>query len=323
MMKHSQSFLVVCLCLLSIVVAVQASQKDSTSAPSSSTAISRTVNDLYPGLATGALSYAAASKLPEGILLRAGTLVIRNEELNERIAKAVQQMQPKLKKNALFVLEKIATVRLLLAEAKTEAAKSGNDISEKDEQTIIQNYLLTLAGTVKVSDEEIRNFYGSNTEMLGGASLAQVRPQIEQFLLQQKQQEFINQRIQTIGRRMQIEISASWLKVHAALAKDNPVDKARASGKPSLVDFGSTGCVPCDMMAPILDTLKEKYKGKLNVLFVHVGQEPILAERYHVQSIPVQIFFNKAGKEVFRHVGFFPKADILAKWKQFGLNLEE
>jgi len=302
-----------------LAVAVQASERDSTVAPSSSSAIRRTVNDLYPGLARGALSYAAASKLPEGILLRAGTLVIRNEELNERIAKAVQQMQPKLKKNALFLLEKIATVKLLLAEAKTEAAKSGNDISEKDEQTIIQDYLLTLAGTVKVSDVEIRNFYSSNTKMLGGASLAQVKPQIEQFLLQQKQQEFINQRIQTIGRRMQIEISASWLKVHAVLARDNPVDKARASGKPSLVDFGSTGCIPCDMMAPILDRLKEKYKGKLNVLFVHVREEPILTERYLVQTIPIQIFFDKDGNEVFRHVGFFAEEAIEKQLSQMGV----
>ena len=318
-MKGSQSFLVVCLCLLSLAVAVQASQKDSTSAPSSSTAISHTVNDLHPGLTRGALSYAVASKLSEGVLLRAGTLVVRAEELNERIAKAVQQMQPKLKKNAIFLLEKMATVRLLLAEAKSEAAKSGNDISGKDEQTIVQDYLLTLAGGVKISDEEVRNFYSSNAEMLGGASLAQVKRQIEQFLLQQKQQEFINQRIQTIGRRMKIEISASWLKVHAALAKDNPVDKARASGKPSLVDFGSTGCIPCDMMAPILDRLKDRYKGKLNVLFVHVQEEPILAERYLVQSIPIQIFFDKDGNEVFRHVGFFAEDAIERQLSQMAV----
>jgi len=109
---------------------------------------------------------------------------------------------------------------------------------------------------------------------------------------------------------MSTEISASWLKKYAALAGVNPVDKARASGKPSLVDFGSVGCRPCDMMAPILDTLREKYKEKLNVLFVHVGQEQILASRYGIQSIPVQIFFDKTGKEVHRHLGFFPQSEI-------------
>ena len=318
-MKRSQLSFVVCIHLLSLAVAVQASEKDSTVGSSSLSATSRTVNDLYPGLAGAALTYAVASKLPEGVLLRAGTLVVRNEELNERITRAVQQMQPKLRKNALFLLENIATFKLLLAEAKTEAAKSSKDVSEKDDQAIIQDYLLTSAKAVKVTDAEIRDFYSSNTSMLGGAPLAQVEGLIEKFLLQQKQQEFVNQRIQTIGRRMQIEISASWLKVHAALARDNPVDKARASGKPSLVDFGSTGCIPCDMMAPILDRLKEKYKGKLNVLLVHVGEEPILTERFLVQTIPIQIFFDKDGNEVFRHTGFFAEDAIERQLSQMGV----
>jgi thioredoxin 1 len=96
------------------------------------------------------------------------------------------------------------------------------------------------------------------------------------------------------------------------------VDKARASGKPSLVDFGSTGCRPCDMLAPILEALKEKYAGKLNVLFIHIGQEQILASRYGIQTIPAQVFFDKNGKEVFRHIGFFPQDEIEKKLAELG-----
>ena len=196
------------------------------------------------------------------------------------------------------------------------AAKTGADISQKDEQEIIGEALRTLARTAKVGDAEIRDFYKDNKEMFGGASLAQVRPQVEQFLLQQKQQELINRHIRTIGKRFEIRLSSSWLKKKAVLARDNPVDRARASGKPSLVDFGSTGCVPCDMMAPVLETLRQEYKGKVNVLFVHVAEEPILTSRYGVQSIPVQIFFDKTGKEVFRHVGFFPQEEIEKRLSQ-------
>ncbi len=307
-MKHFGIITVLYLSFLPL----QGSEKSNTVNPSSSPK-PLTVNQLYPGLTTGAMSCAAASTLPEGVVLRAGDLVIENNELIEVIGKAPEQIQPQLKKNTFFVLEQVATLKLLLTEARTEAAKSNKDISEKNEQAIIQNYLGALAKTVKVGDEEILDFYNGNKEMFDGASLAQVKPQIEQFLLQQKQQELINEHIRTIGRRMQIEISASWLKVQAALARDNPVDKARASGRVSLVDFGSTGCVPCDMMAPILETLREKYNGKVNVLFIHVGEEPILASRYGVQSIPVQIFFDKTGKEVFRHVGFFPQEQIEGK----------
>jgi len=219
-------------------------------------------------------------------------------------------MQAELKKNALFQLEQIATFKLLLIEATTAAKKADKDISKETEQQIVRNYLTTAAKTVDVNDAEIRDFYNSNTQMIGSASLTQIGPQIKQYLLGQKQQELIDKHIRTTGLRMRIEIAFSWLKAEAATARDNPVDKARTSGKPSLVDFGSVGCVPCDMMAPILDTLKKKYEGKVNVLFVHVKDRPILAGRYGIQTIPVQVFFDKTGKEVFRHTGFFPEDEI-------------
>ena len=109
------------------------------------------------------------------------------------------------------------------------------------------------------------------------------------------------------------------MKEQAALAKDNLVDKARASGLPSMVDFGASGCQPCEMMAPILETLKKKYAGKVNVEFVHVRDEQVLASRYGIQSIPVQVFFDKDGKEVFRHVGFFPQDEIEKKLAEMGV----
>jgi len=307
---------IVCLSLVASAIPIQANETNSTVNPSPAT--KQLVNDLYPGLTTGSLAFASASTLPEGVLLKAGKLVINGKELSEEIAGADEKMRPALRKNAFFILEQMATFKLLLSETKAAAAKNGDDISQKTEQAIIQDYLRSLMKTLEVTDEEIVKFYNGNTEMFGGATLAQVKPQIRQFLLQQKQQELVNERIRTIGRRMPIEISAPWLKVKAALAKDNPVDKARASGRASLVDFGSTGCVPCDMMAPILETLREKYKDKVNVLFIHVGEEPILASRYGVQSIPIQIFFDKSGKEFFRHVGFFPQDQIETKISEMG-----
>ena len=310
-MKNFSIVTIACLSLVVSAIPIQANETNSPANPSPPK--QQLVDDLYPGLTTGAMAFASVSTLPEGTLLKAGNLVINGKEISEEIAGADEKMQPALRKNAFFILEQMATFKLLLAEARAAAAESGDDISQKKEAAIIQDHLLSLMKTLEVTDEEIVVFYNGNTEMFGGATLAQVKPQVRQFLLQQKQQEFVNERIRTIGRRMSIEISAPWLKAQAALAKDNPVDIARASSRASLVDFGSTGCVPCDMMAPILVTLREKLKDKVNVLFIHVGEEPILASRYGVQSIPVQIFFDKTGKEFFRHVGFFPQEQIEKK----------
>ena len=184
---------------------------------------------------------------------------------------------------------------------------------------MIQKYLTGLVANVQASDAEVTTFYEENKDACGGATLDQVKDQLKQLVLQQKQQKLVDEHVRTLGQRMSIEVSAAWTKEQSVLAKDNPVDKARSSGKPSLVDFGSTGCRPCDMLAPILETLKDKYAGKANVLFVHVGEEQILAARYGIQTIPMQFFFDKDGKEVFRHVGFWPQAEIEKKLAEMGV----
>ncbi|MDD3805423.1 MAG: thioredoxin domain-containing protein, partial [bacterium] len=68
-----------------------------------------------------------------------------------------------------------------------------------------------------------------------------------------------------------------------------------------------------------LESVKTEYAGKLNVLFVHVRKEQILAARYGIESIPVQVFFDKDGKEIFRHTGFFPREQIVSKLAEIGV----
>lgn len=92
---------------------------------------------------------------------------------------------------------------------------------------------------------------------------------------------------------------------------------------PRLVDLGADKCIPCKMMAPILEELKQDYAGTINVEFIDVWKTPEKAKEYGITIIPTQIFFDASGKELFRHEGFFSKEDILGKWKEFGINLEK
>ena len=94
-----------------------------------------------------------------------------------------------------------------------------------------------------------------------------------------------------------------------------------ASGLPRLVDVGAGKCIPCKMMAPILEELRTQYKGRLEVVFVDVWENPSAGKPYGIQLIPTQIFYDATGKERFRHEGFFAKDDILAKWKELGVDL--
>jgi thioredoxin-related protein len=77
------------------------------------------------------------------------------------------------------------------------------------------------------------------------------------------------------------------------------------------------------MMAPILEELKEQYVGRMKVDFIDVWENPDEAKKYNVKIIPTQIFYDPAGKELFRHEGFFSKEDILGKWKELGYDLTE
>jgi thioredoxin 1 len=92
---------------------------------------------------------------------------------------------------------------------------------------------------------------------------------------------------------------------------------------PRLVDLGATKCIPCKMMAPILEDLRKTYAGKLQVDFIDVWQNPNAGKEYGINVIPTQIFYDADGKERFRHEGFFAKEDILAKWKELGVSLAQ
>lgn len=90
---------------------------------------------------------------------------------------------------------------------------------------------------------------------------------------------------------------------------------------PRMVDLGADKCIPCKMMSPILDELKSEYEGTLIVDFIDVWKNPDEGPKYGIKLIPTQIFFDASGKERFRHEGFFSKEDILAKWKELGVDL--
>ena len=90
---------------------------------------------------------------------------------------------------------------------------------------------------------------------------------------------------------------------------------------PKLLDLGASKCIPCKMMTPVLDNLKKEYTSRLEVEFIDVWQKPEAGKQYGITVIPTQIFYDATGKELFRHIGFFSKEDILAKWKELGVNL--
>lgn len=100
---------------------------------------------------------------------------------------------------------------------------------------------------------------------------------------------------------------------------DDNADPSTAKRLPRLVDLGADKCVPCKMMAPILEELKKEYADTFEVQFIDVWKNPNAGAVYNIRMIPTQIFYDADGKERTRHTGFMSKEDILATWKELGV----
>jgi thioredoxin 1 len=82
-----------------------------------------------------------------------------------------------------------------------------------------------------------------------------------------------------------------------------------------MVDFWATWCGPCHMVAPIMDQLADKYKGRVKVMKVDVDANQATAMRFNVRSIPSILFF-KDGRHVDTLVGAYPPPAFEQKIEQ-------
>jgi thioredoxin 1 len=98
-----------------------------------------------------------------------------------------------------------------------------------------------------------------------------------------------------------------------------PLPQALKNGKPTLAEFGRGTCIPCKEMKPILENLALEYQDRLNVPIVSVDDYRDLTNYYKIMAIPTQIGFDSNGKEVFRHVGAWPKDQIIPQLGKLGV----
>ena len=227
-------------------------------------------------------------------------------------------MQDSCRRDQFCILEDAAAQALLFSEACDWAAL-GKVRRQKNPDEQITAYLEARNKKLTVSDAEVKRFYNDNKADLGAVTLSQAKDDIRGMLLNDKRRQANSAYIAALGSRYLTTVSRQWAEKQYAQAMDNSVENARKSGMPVLVDFSASYCSPCQMMVPFMEEIKKTYSGKLTCVSVDTEAEPALGIRYGASSIPLLIYYDKAGKEQFRHVGFYPKANVIAKLALIGV----
>jgi thioredoxin 1 len=91
--------------------------------------------------------------------------------------------------------------------------------------------------------------------------------------------------------------------------------------KATFVELGSMGCIPCDKMQPIMKEIAEEYQRQVKVIFYDVRTVfgAPYKDKFKIRAIPTQVFLDKDGKEYFRHLGFFPKDQVVKVLQEQGV----
>jgi len=91
-----------------------------------------------------------------------------------------------------------------------------------------------------------------------------------------------------------------------------------AQYKVTFIELGSVKCIPCKMMQPVMEEVEREYGDQVKVIFYDVWTEEgkPYANQYRIQAIPTQVFLDADGNEYYRHIGFFPKEELVKVLKQ-------
>ncbi|NTU51579.1 MAG: thioredoxin family protein [Candidatus Aminicenantes bacterium] len=87
----------------------------------------------------------------------------------------------------------------------------------------------------------------------------------------------------------------------------------------TFLELGADRCIPCKQMQPIMKEIAAMFPDRVQVIFYDVWKDSAPAMKYRIQLIPTQIFLDQKGQEIARHVGLYPKAEILELLKKHGI----
>ncbi len=137
-------------------------------------------------------------------------------------------------------------------------------------------------------------------------------------MIQRPKTKYVVSAISTLAFILLISFSTAY-----GQTKTDKQQAAPTRSLPLLIDIGAKQCIPCKMMAPILEELQRDYSDSVKVEFIDVWENRSAAQKYGIRAIPTQIFYNASGKELYRHMGFMSKEQIIGVFRELGIEVKK
>lgn len=111
------------------------------------------------------------------------------------------------------------------------------------------------------------------------------------------------------------QLSAPSAEVSTLTPAGDMVQLALRAGKPTVAEFGANACASCREMKPVLEALRREHGERIAVVEVDLIAQRAggYIQRYGIQLMPTQVFFDASGRETSRHMGSISGAEILAR----------
>lgn len=245
-------------------------------------------------------------------------------EFSRELGKIPSPYQEMLKEEPKQFLDQLVLKEVLIQEAdrlgvKSDPAAKGEDMESSQIQNLLKKEVID---KVKVSKEEVELLYKEHQSKMGKKRMEEVAPLLEDLIREAKGKEKVEEYVTSLREKAKVEIDEKRLQEITTPAPDtntgDEFNKAVKSGKPLLVDFGANNCVPCRQIRPILKEIAREQTGKAEILIIDVYKFKSLATDYKIQVVPTLIFFDKSGKESYRHMGAWDKESIVKKLMELG-----
>ncbi len=255
--------------------------------------------------------------LDENILAIVNENEITKEDLEKEFQSLPKEYQERFKHNKEDLLDSLIIEELLYQQAENLELNLEKDQS-KTKSAYAQEVIKYITRDIEVSEAEKKEFYNNNPN-LHNTEYEELTKKIESYLMGQRKEVVIRDYLYKLKEKAEIIKNEKWLEAEKNKELEHPITALLKNGKPTVLDLGSSSCVPCKMMKPIFEELEKEYQNQANIILVDIGIDKDLAYKYQIRAIPTQIFFDKKGEEVWRHEGFLAKEQIVEKLEELGV----